>query len=1108
MTRAPRLLRLAVTALIVPTVVVAVALSPWSSVTSVTGTVSGRVYQDFASNGTYDTTVSGGVAYDRGLEGVTVTAYDSTGAVVGTATTAANGTYTLTATNAATADVRVEFSLPTTGTLSRFESSFLGSDNASTIQFVTVPATDVDLGLNLPGEYCQNNPHIGVSRLCNLNRGATTDSPTIFITRYNGGPYTAANGFSTVYTDWTANTAGTMSQTEAILGMAWDKRSRRIISSAYVRRLVPLYESPVGTPLPGALFTTTPNATSGSTTGGTTSFLVDLEPLLPGDQFSNSNPAGPGFIPSNAARGLADIMTAVDSDLVGGKTGVYEEVGKVGIGDIDADDDGNLWVVSLYDRNLYKVTLPADGSAPTTMVAAGDIAANSPPCTNGDVRPFGVEIYRGVVYLGVVCDGSRDFNPADPTNALDDVNLTFSVLAYDPDANTWATEVGPISLFANGVAIKGQNAAGASPSEDVRWNPWVDTFSADLLESTGWGDVRPVPMLSDIEFDDDGSIIVGFRDRSGDQSSPGVGLLNPIDVETTKQLVASGDVYRICRVSGVYVFEGGVGCARTFGNNTATTTDDEWYGADDYFTAHSEIGSGMLEKVPGFTESLMTAYDPSDVAGSAQIFNSGGVTWMSNLSGGKQRVGINSGGGTIFYSNPNVATPNSEGAFGKTNGMSDVEALCNLAPVQVGNRLWLDLDRDGIQDPGEPPLAGVTVNLYNSAGVKVGTAVTDANGVYSFSSTIGAIGDPDADGDLTDSSGGGLLPNETFTIRIDNPADYAAGGPLAGLGLSPADQTSPTSDLDDSIDSDATLVGGFARIDVPALAPGENVHTLDAGFFVLPATPDPIVAVGDYTWIDTNADGVQDPGEPPLAGMRVELLNPDGTPAVDRDGVVVAPITTGADGSYLFDNLRPGDYRMRFTLPDGSPYSFTRTGSGTSANDSNPDPATGLTPVFSLRGSESGDMVGVSDPAIRAQFINRTIDAGVITRPAGVVSVGDRVWIDRNGDGRQDPGEPGLAGATLRLLDANGNPARYPDGTLVPPIRTNATGRYLFEGLPPGTYTVTIEYPKGYQPTVSGRGTRDRDSSRNRATSLTLQAGERDLTLDFGVVLALLALTG
>ena len=87
--------------------------------------------------------------------------------------------------------------------------------------------------------------------------------------------------------------------------------------------------------------------------------------------------------------------------------------------------------------------------------------------------------------------------------------------------------------------------------------------------------------------------------------------------------------------------------------------------------------------------------------------------------------------------------------------------------------------------------------------------------------------------------------------------------------------------------------------------------TIDAGVIA------PVVAVGNYTWVDADKDGVQDVGELPIAGVKVELFDAFGNPATDYDGNPVAAVYTNAQGYYLFDNLLPGDYTIRFTGPAG-----------------------------------------------------------------------------------------------------------------------------------------------------------------------------------------------
>ncbi len=864
--------------------------------------IRGRVFQDYNSNGTFDTTVAFGVATDIGVAGITVRAYDEEGRRVDTTVSDSDGNYVLDLYDTDADDFRIEFTIPAGDrVLSAYRSSFAGTNSGTSIQFAQRGDIAVDYGINVPGEFCQSNPNIAVSRQClgeddegnELEVGAldVDDAPSLWVTGYDGGPYTTATVnalpacplggpnyiegdcdpwptriYADVYVNWGATTAALHGTTKSIHGIAWDRRSGRIITSAFVRRNAQMYEQN-GKALPGALFTTRPNGTTGSSTGGSSSqFLVDLESLLAGDQFSNTtrppdgvaNAGFTGYIPTNAERKVpggvsTDDPGAIDSDIPEDSDGVFEEAGKAGIGEIDADDEGNLYVVSLYSKEAYRVVLPANGDTPTSMSSIGSIVQGV-ACTKGEARPFGVEIWRGSAYFGVVCDGSGDYESTAPNAPADDRNLTFTIRRYDIAAGTWSKLLGPIPLYgANaGDLVKGSpvnDPDNTIPTwgETARWNPWTDDFpyivtddqgtpdpdddvTVPAWERGGWSPVRPVPLLSDIEFDRDGSIILGFRDRSTDQGSAGyrypdgtIGRINGLN---------TGDIKRMCLVSGTYVFEGAAGCPVSYPNATAfTATDDEFY-LDNYLEAgHADTSAGMTEYVPGFNDVLMTGIDPyshPDGVGSPADYSAGGVKWMLNSNGGIQ-TGVNNGGGVLFYTHPDVAA-NNLGSFNKTNGMGDVEALCDQAPLQIGNRIWNDLDGDGIQDAGEPPLAGVTVNLYNQAGVRVGTAVTDANGEYYFVSTLGDLNTPGADSNITDSVGGGLQPGVPFTVKIDNPADYERGGPLHGLSLTKSNGSDPWRGGSDRIDSDATTQGRYPSMTVGALGPGENDHDFDAGF--------------------------------------------------------------------------------------------------------------------------------------------------------------------------------------------------------------------------------------------------------------------------------------
>jgi hypothetical protein len=1066
--------------------------------------VSGTVFQDFNSNGEFDALVVAGQATDLGIAGITVSAYNAVGAQVGTTITAADGTYALAVTSTVGDPLRVEFEVPTSGPLAALRPSFAGIGNGTTIQFVNAGATGVDAAFNVPGEYCQANPHLAISRLC-AGKGTLVDqSPTVFVSRYDGGPYDTTTALTNGFTSWASNRAADKSETGSLLGMAWDPTTRRVYNAAYVRRHAELYESG-GNPIPGALFVTTPGGTrAGDPTGGTTAFVADLEALLPGDQFSNSNAAGPGYIPTNAARRLQcieDQPTApgcndddgVDSDILAGSVGVFEEVGSTGIGDIETDGQGNLYVVSLYDKHLYRVTLSANGLQATGMVSMGNIGS-AVNCTNGQARPFSVRLWRGMLYLGVVCDGSGDFDPANPF-ALDNGNVSFTILTRNLEAaGTFTTFFGPQSL--NGV-VKGFTAAnGGRDPESLRWNAWTNYYPPKASTAAmARFNQRPTPLLSEIEFDSDGSMILGFRDRTGDQTTT-EGSETPSGGRTNYPAIASGDLYRLCRVgaswdTSAYKFEGtDPACPQGTDQGFAGNGVEYYYG-DAWQTGHAEISAGMLLQVAGFPDLVFTAFDPYTGNSNGVItFYAGGIRYVSNATGGA--IGYpNVGSGVMFYST--VGLPLDAGGFQKVNGMSDVEALCDAAPVQIGNRVWIDTNRDGIQDPGEVPVAGVTVRLYAADGVTLlGTAITNANGEYYFSSNV-----TEAAAGNHDEFGGGVVIGDAHVVRVDNPADYAPGGPLFGYEL-----TSATQGTNTSIDSNATMVNDFPQISVPARAAGENDHTFDVGF-------NQLVGFGDFVWIDANANGVQDLGENPLAGVTVQLLDVNGDPVLDINGDPITAVTD-ATGYYFIDRLLPGDYRARFVLPPGYVFTVAGAAAATSGTDSNPDPTTGVTPVFTISDGPVGDTVANADPLVQAAFVNPTIDAGVVLLPpppttggssTGSVSVGDYVWWDTNGDGRQDATDVPLQGVVLRITTTDGGPVTDIFGNPVATTTTDSRGFYSFDNLPYGMYRVTVEPPPGFESTLANVGTTDKDSSTGFAVSRSLTTnGDRDPTLDFGFV--------
>lgn len=66
-----------------------------------------------------------------------------------------------------------------------------------------------------------------------------------------------------------------------------------------------------------------------------------------------------------------------------------------------------------------------------------------------------------------------------------------------------------------------------------------------------------------------------------------------------------------------------------------------------------------------------------------------------------------------------------------------MKAACEVAFIEIGNRIWIDVNKNGVQDPNENGVGGVTIILHDmeNGGVQVGSTVTSATGEYIFDNT-------------------------------------------------------------------------------------------------------------------------------------------------------------------------------------------------------------------------------------------------------------------------------------------------------------------------------------------------------------------------------------
>lgn len=770
------------------------------------GTITGTVFQDYNDNGASDTTTTVnnngagvvGVAVDSGIGGVVVTAYAPTGAVAGaTASCSAvnvpgawctglnNGFYQLTVIGAG--PYRVEFTNLPAG----YEPAAQGANDFSTVQFVGDPAggtvANVDLGIHRPIDYCQNNPDLATS--CFKFGDQLANNNPVF----QSFPYSSGSDGAAVppYDQPLAHPISIQAnQMGTTWGIGWQRTGGTngyLYAASFMKK-----HSGFGPGGPGAIYRID-RATSALTT------YVNLNTVYAG------NPAGTD--PHNPANYDSDFFNVT-----------WDAVGKLSYGGMAAsDDDTRLYVMNLANRTLYSIPLNA---APTAAnIGTSAVPLNPPNCPAGDipdvdVRPFAVSFYHGVLYVGLVCSAESTQNPNDLRAYVYTVNPTTLAFSAAPVLNI------PLNYPRRCFGLATDPACEVTYPAD--WLPWRTTF-AIIADAGNFGDY-PQPILSDIAFDSGGNMILGLRDRAGDQFGNGT-QENPASPVTMYTVLPAGDIVRACGNPVIgWTLENNATCGglTTGGANDTQGAGNGEYYFQDNFQFHDDIGVGGLAQVPGFPDVANTVFDPIPIfPGDGTTTFDGGLQWYNNAAGARTK------GYRLFDGNNGAGQ-----GFGKANGLGDLVVLCDEAPVEIGNRVWLDPDQDGVQDPGEAAIPGVTVRLYDPGGNLLATAVTDANGDYYFSSNASRPSTASAVYGVA-----GLTFNTAaFTVRLDVPANYAAGGPLFGYTLTVANANSGANS--DMRDSDGVVVAGFPRHTFDTGSAGMNNHTYDFGFFNGP-TPTP-----------------------------------------------------------------------------------------------------------------------------------------------------------------------------------------------------------------------------------------------------------------------------
>lgn len=189
--------------------------------------------------------------------------------------------------------------------------------------------------------------------------------------------------------------------------------------------------------------------------------------------------------------------------------------------------------------------------------------------------------------------------------------------------------------------------------------------------------------------------------------------------------------------------------------------------------------------------------------------------------------------------------------------------------AELGDRVWADLDGDGVQDPLEPEINGVTVELFDGDGLALGSAVTADDGNYLFS---------------------GVSPG-TYTVRLD--------------------ATTLPSTLSPTFDFDGVATANEAQVTV---GPGDSLLTVDFGYVApdgggLPSPPTGTCGEDDFDdgdlgseWL-TNHVGDADQGSFVEAGGVIQLTS-DGSSLYN------------SDNHYFVYQLANGDFRAEVDVTD------------------------------------------------------------------------------------------------------------------------------------------------------------------------------------------------
>jgi len=960
-------------------------------------------------------------ANELGVKNIKITAYPENISTV----TDANGAWILNVTQ----DSRLEFSdIP-----SYLQESINAEVKNSSVQFIKNNNHNVLLGLHNPSDYTStvNPPYV-----TNIQQNGTHVNSTI--QNLQTVSYSATELNANFKTSLGVQGTGEipqdiilMNEIGSVWGKAYQKNKKRLFIASMLQRHMGFSNTEA------SIYIT-----------DYSNYLTNQYPVLVGDfSLQGRAPANGG---SNIDLGTVD-RSVNDPDLALSTLATqpnidfdaYSKVGKISYGGIDIDHNTNtLWLMNLNQRALISLDIKGDLNSLNSAQVNQYMLPNLANCVGGEFRPWALKIHNNRGYIGAVCDASVSKSSND-----------LSAHIYSFDLNN------PGNGFNNELTFPLNY-----PRQISNWHAWEDNYIDPTNPAVIFNNIYEQAILSDIEFDEHNNMYISFFDRYSTQISAD----NYKAIKGSTELEGSyeyGELLKICNNNGTYEKEGDGSCLASNYNHLNIPEFFNDRGGDGNY----ESSMGALALLKGSSQLLNTTLDPhpEGVAKNKDpiYFFTQGTNTYSTINGSIEN----------WYAN---AYTLGNGLGTKGNGIGDIEFITDAAPLEIGDRIWFDINNNGLQDANEAGISGVNINLICQGNTY--TATTDTDGYYIFSNDP----QPTSNGshiygvqDLVENNKNNCLlsiPNTSGSNQQTVLNTYT-------ITTSNVNQNTNNNIDNDGIQNTNKAIIPMAQGDIKFA--GHNNHSFDIGFtqkaIVNPSTP---YSITNTVWEDSNHNGIQDSNE--VSGIANITVNLYANPTCTGD--VNQTTTTDVNGNYQLNNIAAGTYCLEF-LNIPSDYNITLQNIGTDDSkdsDANPDiNANDYAQVQNLviNANNSETTIGLFNPSLLNQ---------------ATVQIGNRVWIENDNDGNALTGiVTPFAGIVVIATATNGT--QYSSVT-------DIHGNYLITVPLNDTYIVSLTTSNNYLPTNNSDDNNISDTTSENdlshdSTGTSVSITDIDnLTVDFG----------